>query len=125
MRGYPLPRIRNENLRRRVGFGHALLVQTQSLLFEEPIDLLHKSVEFGSVLLSGGLFAEFQPAFFGVALHGLTSKLPEGLANLQNIMTDAALRLFFFFRLRRGKGLRFFLLCLAGAQRRVPPTLPP
>ncbi len=75
-----------------------------SLLFEEPIDLLDESVEFGRVLLSGGLLAEFEPSFFGVALHGAyLQKHFRGLANLQTTTMDAAVRLSFFFPLRREK----------------------
>jgi hypothetical protein len=103
-RGVPvLYLFRNEIYGGRVALGHALLVNTQSLVFEEPIDLLDESEEFGRVLLGGGLLAEFEPSFFGVALHGAHLQTSGGLANLQNTIMDAAVRLSFFFPLRREK----------------------
>ena len=95
--------LRNEIYGGRVALGHTLLVKTQSLIFEEPIDLLNESVEFRGVLLSGGLLAEFEPSFFGVALHGAYLQNFRGLANLQNTVMDAAVKLSFFFPLRREK----------------------
>jgi hypothetical protein len=95
--------LRNEIYGGQVALGHTFLVKTQSSIFKEPIDLLDESVEFGRVLLRGGLLAEFEPSFFGVALHGAYLQHFRGLANLQNIMMDAAVRLSFFFPLRREK----------------------
>jgi len=39
---------------------------------------LDESVEFRRVLLSSGLGAEFEPAFFGIALHGAPPNFREG-----------------------------------------------
>src|SRR5437879_2689046 len=62
---------------RRIAFGHPRMVQPDSFFFEESIDFLNASVEFRKVLLSSGLLAEFEPAFFDLTDRGASPNFRE------------------------------------------------